>query len=133
MGAVAAGLAAGVAAVTLVPLHGRVQHWAEHRFRRPLVRLRRGLPLVGDLRQTAGVAAIADTALARVAEGVRATAGAVVLTADPLAGALTVAQARAATAPERRAETQALSTRVAKLEMMLARLATGDAPGHAAG
>jgi hypothetical protein len=73
VGAVASGLAAGIAAVLIAPLHHRVNHWAEHRFQKGLLRLRNGLPeLVGDLRETAGLDQIARATLSRIAEGVRA-------------------------------------------------------------
>ena len=54
LGVSAAGLAAGVAAALIVPMHHRVGRWAEHRFQRALIRLREGVPLlVGDMRETA--------------------------------------------------------------------------------
>ena len=78
-GAMASALAAAVAAGTIAPLHGRVTRWAERRFQSDLTHLRTGLPLlVGDLRETASPAALADAALIRVERGVRASYGAVV-------------------------------------------------------
>lgn len=80
LGALAGGLGAAVAAVCIGPIHHRVTHWAEHRFRSGLVKLRDGLPLlVGDMRATATPAALADAMLARVEKGVRARHGAVVV------------------------------------------------------
>ena len=79
LGALASALAAAVAAGTIAPLHGRVTRWAERRFQGDLVHLRTGLPLlVGDLRETASPAALADAMLLRLEQGVRATHGAVV-------------------------------------------------------
>lgn len=72
-GAVAGGIAAGIAAVLITPMHHRVNHWAEQRFQKGLLRLRNGLPeLVGDLRETASLDQIARAILSRIAEGVRA-------------------------------------------------------------
>jgi hypothetical protein len=80
LGALAGGLGAALAAVMIVPIHHRVTHWAEHRFRSGLTHLRHGLPLlVGDLRETATPRALADAMLARVERGVRASHGAVVV------------------------------------------------------
>lgn len=44
LGALAGGIGAGVAAVLLVPLHHRLNHWADHRFRKQLINLRDHLP-----------------------------------------------------------------------------------------
>ncbi|WP_217429824.1 hypothetical protein, partial [Sphingomonas bacterium] len=80
LGALAGGLGAALAAVSVAPLHHRVTRWAEKRFRGGLVRLRVGLPLlVGDLRETVSPAALADAMLAHVERGVRARHGAVVV------------------------------------------------------
>ena len=73
LGVIAGGLGAAIAAIMIVPLHHRVSHWAEHRFQRNLIHLRHDLPLLlGDLRETAGVARIAEASLDNVAHGVRA-------------------------------------------------------------
>ena len=80
LGALAGGLGAAVAAVCIGPLHHRVSHWTEKRFRGGLVRLRNGLPLlVTDLRETATPAMLADAVLERVERGVRARHGAVIV------------------------------------------------------
>lgn len=80
LGALAGGLGAAVAAVCIGPLHHRVSHWTEKRFRGGLLRLRTGLPtLVGNLRETVTPAMLADTMLGRVEQGVRARHGAVVV------------------------------------------------------
>ena len=78
--AMSAGIAAGIAALLIAPLHGRVSRWAERRFQKGLIKLRGGLPLlVGDLRETASPERIADIALERIESGVRSTRGAVLL------------------------------------------------------
>jgi hypothetical protein len=80
LGALAGGLGAAIAAVCIAPIHHRATHWAEHRFRSGLVKLREGLPLlVGDMRETATPVALADAMLARVETGVRARHSAVVV------------------------------------------------------
>lgn len=80
LGALAGGLGAAIAAVMIAPIHHRVSHWAERRFRSGLAHLRHGLPLlVGDLRETASPRALADAMLARVERGVRARHGAVLV------------------------------------------------------
>ena len=79
-GAVAGGLAAAVAAALIVPLHRWVNDWAERRFQKELLRLRRGLPeLVGDLRETASVNRISGAVAAAAASGVQATRAAVLI------------------------------------------------------
>jgi hypothetical protein len=79
-GALASGLAAAMAAMLIVPVHHRVSDWVEKRFRSGLVQLRRGLPLlVGDLRETSSAEILANAALARIEDGVRASHGAVVI------------------------------------------------------
>ena len=80
LGVLAGGLGAAVAAVMMVPMHHRVMHWAEHRFRGDLVHLRLGLPLlVGDLRATATPKVLTNAMLSSVEKGVRARHGAVVI------------------------------------------------------
>ncbi|HEX2762314.1 MAG TPA: hypothetical protein VHM92_00520 [Allosphingosinicella sp.] len=74
LGVSAAGLAAGVAAALIVPMHHRVSHWAEHRFQKALIRLREGVPLlVGDLRETAAPEVIAAAVVDATSAGVHAT------------------------------------------------------------
>jgi hypothetical protein len=73
MGILAGGLGAAAAAMLIVPLHHRIEHWAEKKFRKQLIRLRHGLPLlVGDLRETAALDRIAAAVLDGVTQGVRA-------------------------------------------------------------
>lgn len=79
-GALAGALAAALAAVLIVPLHRRVNEWAELRFQKQLLRLRRGLPeIVGDLRETASVDRISDAVATAVLSGVQATRAAVLV------------------------------------------------------
>jgi hypothetical protein len=79
-GALAGAVAAGLALALITPLHNRVHAWAERRFQKPLVRLRRDLPdCVGDLRETSGLEPLLDEVLERIEEGVRSVRGAVLL------------------------------------------------------
>ena len=80
LGVLAGGIGAAFAAVMIVPLHHRLSHWAEHKFQKDLIRLKRGLPLlVGDMRETAPVGRIAAVTLDSVTRGVRATRAALVI------------------------------------------------------
>jgi hypothetical protein len=86
LGVIAGGLGAAIAAIMIVPLHHRVSHWAEHRFQRNLIHLRHDLPLLlGDLREMAGAARIAEAALDSVTHGVRARRAALMVGGDPAA------------------------------------------------
>jgi hypothetical protein len=79
LGALAGGIGAAIAAVMFVPLHHRMNLWAEQRFQKDLIRLRDGLPLlVGDLRETASLVELAQAVLRRCEDGVRSTRGAIV-------------------------------------------------------
>lgn len=74
MGVASGAIAAGLAAVLAGPLHHRIHGWAERTFQRKMVRLRDGLPLlVADLRETEPPGRLAETALAQIDSGVRAT------------------------------------------------------------
>lgn len=74
LGVSAAGLAAGIAAALIVPMHHRVGHWAERRFQKALIRLREGIPLlVGDMRETASAEGIAAAVIEATSSGVHAT------------------------------------------------------------
>lgn len=85
LGALAGGLGAAVAAVMIAPLHHRITRWAERRFKKNLLRLRRELPLLaGDLRETASPKRIAGAVLDETADAVRA-ARAAILTGDEVA------------------------------------------------
>jgi len=73
VGGVAGGVAAALAAVVIAPMHTRSHRWAQKRFQKALFRLRHGLPpLVGDLRETAGLEQIAGATLDAIVAGVRA-------------------------------------------------------------
>lgn len=93
LGALASGIGAALAAIMLVPLHHRLTHWAEHRFQKQLIDLKRRLPLlVGDLRETASLERMAAMTLENVAHGVRARRAAL-LVGDAIAGAWSTTQA----------------------------------------
>lgn len=71
---------AGLAVALVTPLNQRIQDWAERRFRKGLIELRRDLPdCVHDLRETAGLAELLDEVLERVAAGVRAARAAMIV------------------------------------------------------
>jgi hypothetical protein len=61
-------------------MHNRIHGWAERRFQKALLHLRRDLPdCVGDLRETASMRELLDEVLARVQAGTRAVRAAVVI------------------------------------------------------
>jgi len=79
-GALPGAIGAGLAVVLISPLHNRIHRWAERRFQKALLHLRRDLPLcVGDLRETAGLNQLLNAVLTRIGAGVRATRAAVLL------------------------------------------------------
>jgi hypothetical protein len=79
-GAVSGAVAAALAAVVVVPLHNRLHGWAERRFQKGLLRLRRDVPdCVNDLKETAPIEELADDVLGRVMAGVRASRAAMLL------------------------------------------------------
>ena len=79
-GALPGAIAAALAVVLITPLNNRVQAWAERRFQKGLVRLRRDLPeAVGDLRETSDLPHLLDEVLGRLADGVRASWAAVLV------------------------------------------------------
>jgi hypothetical protein len=87
IGALAGGVAAALAAVVVAPMHERTRRWAERRFQTGLHRLRHALPpLVGDLRETAGLEQIAGATLDSLVEGVR-TSRAALIAGDQLIAA----------------------------------------------
>jgi hypothetical protein len=80
LGVSAAGLAAGVAAALIVPMHHRVGRWAEHRFQKALIRLREGVPLlVGDMREIAPPERIAAAIIDATIAGVHSTRAAMLV------------------------------------------------------
>jgi hypothetical protein len=85
-GALPGAIGAGLAVVLITPMHRRIQDWAERRFQKALLHLRRDLPdCVGDLRETAGMAELLDELLARVETGTRAVRSAVVMDGEMVA------------------------------------------------
>lgn len=78
--AASGGIAAGLAALVIAPVHERVTGWADHRFRRQLTALREELPrIVGDLRESLPLPRFAGEVLERVESGVRCTRCALVV------------------------------------------------------
>jgi hypothetical protein len=79
-GAVPGAAGAGLAVVLITPLHNRIHRWAERRFQKGLLRLKRDLPeFVGDLRETASLGTLVDVVLERVAGGIRSARAAVLV------------------------------------------------------
>jgi hypothetical protein len=84
-GAAPGAVGAAMAVVLITPLHNRVHRWAERRFQKALMRLKRDLPeCVEDLRETASLAELTGEVLDRVAAGVR-TSHAAILVGDRIA------------------------------------------------
>jgi len=91
IGGLAGGIGAALAAVAIAPMHDRTRRWAERRFQKGLYRLRHALPpLVGDLRETAGLEQIAGATLDSLVEGVR-TSRVALIARDQLSDARDVA------------------------------------------
>jgi hypothetical protein len=83
VGGLAGGIGAALAAVAIAPMHNRAQRWAERRFQKGLYRLRHALPpLVGDLRETAGLEQIAGATLDSLVYGVRTSRAALIASDD---------------------------------------------------
>ncbi|HEX8379821.1 MAG TPA: hypothetical protein VF619_04640, partial [Allosphingosinicella sp.] len=79
-GALAGAGGAGLAVVLITPLHNRVHRWAERRFQKALLHLKRHLPeCVEDLRETATLTELTQEVLDRVAAGVRTSRAAVLV------------------------------------------------------
>ncbi len=69
---------AALAVILFVPLNSRIQAWAERRFQKSVLELRRDLPeCVGDLRETASLDELLREILARARSGARSTAAAI--------------------------------------------------------
>jgi hypothetical protein len=108
-GALPGATGAGLAVVLITPLHNRVHRWAERRFQKALMRLKRDLPdCVDDLRETATLAELTEEVLDRVVAGIR-TSRAAVLVGDQVAAtrgvpALEVAEWRSGNALDRAVE-----------------------------
>ena len=72
-GGLSGAIAAGLAVLMVTPLKDRVQAWAERRFQKDLLTLRRDLPAcVEDLRDTGDTDALVGEVFDRVSAGVRA-------------------------------------------------------------
>ncbi len=85
-GALPGAIGAGLAVVLITPLNKRIQNWAERRFQKALLHLRRDLPdCVGDLRETAGMTELLDEVLARVLAGTQAVRAAIVIDGETVA------------------------------------------------
>lgn len=79
-GALPGAIGAGLAVVLITPLNGRIQRWAEGRFRKGLTALKTEIPVAADdLRETASMGELLDELLVRVNDGVRATRSAVMM------------------------------------------------------
>jgi hypothetical protein len=90
-GAAGGAIAAGLAALLLVPLHHRLSDWAKKRFQRDLTRLRAELPeVLVAIRDSNDPNALADDALRLAMRGVHASRGAILLADE---GRLVVAHA----------------------------------------
>ena len=82
-GAAGGAIAAGLAALLLVPLHHRLSDWAKARFQRDLSRLRAELPeILVAIRDGSDPNALADEALRLAMRGVHASHGAILLVDD---------------------------------------------------
>lgn len=69
---------AAVAVLLVAPLNSRIQAWAERRFQKGVLELRRDLPeCVGDLRETASLDELLREILARTRAGARSVAAAI--------------------------------------------------------
>jgi hypothetical protein len=90
-GAAGSAIAAGLAALLLVPLHHRLSDWAKKRFQRDLSRLRAELPgVLVAIRDSNDPRALADDAVRLAMHGVHARGGAILLEGE---GGLIVAHA----------------------------------------
>ena len=76
-------MAAALAVLAFTPLNNRLQLWAEWRFQRDLVRLRRDLPeCVADMREISALDRLLQAILERVATGVHAERAAITIGRD---------------------------------------------------
>ena len=80
VGNISAAMGAAVAAVLLNPLHERISGWAERRFQRDLVLLKRELPeQLEDLAGSSSTRELAAVALARIGRAIHATRAALLV------------------------------------------------------
>jgi hypothetical protein len=85
-GALPGAIGAGLVLTMIAPLHRRIGDWAERRFQKDILRLRRDLPAaVDDLRETASLGELLHETLGRVMRGTRAMRAAVVIDGRALA------------------------------------------------
>jgi hypothetical protein len=83
-GALSAGIAAGIAAIAIAPLHNRIQRWSERRFHRRLAALEQDLPqIVQDMREFASLEGLIKVATDHIRAATRATTAAVLLDGAP--------------------------------------------------
>ena len=86
IGQISGAVAAALAAVLLAPLNDRISHWAEQRFQRDLVRLKRGLPeLLAEIPPSWSPRRIGDAALAQITDAIHATSAAILIETKPIA------------------------------------------------
>ncbi len=79
-GNLAGAIAAGLAAVLILPLHHGLSRWTERRFQGALVRLRKRLPHdMDEMRDADTVACLSETAMRHAIVGVRASRGVVLV------------------------------------------------------
>lgn len=80
IGNISAAMAAAVAAVLLNPLHDRISNWAERRFQRDLVLLKREVPeLLEDLAGSSSSRELGAAVLPRICQAVHATRAALLV------------------------------------------------------
>jgi hypothetical protein len=78
--AVPGAIAAALAVVLITPLNQRIQDWAERRFQKGLLHLRRDLPdCVGDMRETSALEPLLAEAMERISSAVRASRSAAIV------------------------------------------------------
>ena len=86
IGNISATMAAAIAAVLLNPLHSRISSWAENRFQRDLVELKRAVPeLLDHLSVTASPPELGAAVLQRINEAIHATHSALVMRGEVIA------------------------------------------------
>ncbi|MEA1015275.1 hypothetical protein [Sphingosinicella sp. LY1275] len=85
-GALPGAVGAGLVLTMIAPMHRRIHGWAERRFQKDILRLRRDLPpAVDDLRETASLDELLGETLGHVMRGTRATWAAVAIDGDIVA------------------------------------------------
>jgi hypothetical protein len=130
LGALAGGLGAALAALMIVPLHKRLDHWAERRFQTDLTKLRDNFPLlVADLRETTAPKGIAMQTLEAVMPTLRTERGVLLTGKVPIAMiGLTRVEFNAWRSVETSLETRGLHTNAD--DKLLPTRVSLEAPGH---